>query len=453
MLASPAARAILLPALLAAGALRWSAGSRPSGTHPHPQEAGRALAAELGCGACHGGAPGPAAVRDRAPAFGAEGAPLAADFVFAYLADPVRRRDDIGLSRMPDFRLDEAERVALALLLGSPAAGPPSGTLAAARDRHPEATDEVGRRIFGALGCSGCHAGVEGVNPIEGPDLTREGVRVQPEWLSGFLRDPVAVRGDGHPTLGAARMPDFRLSGEEAATLSTWLEGLGSRFATLDTTSLTGFETERTRRMLEDRVACLGCHRVGDEGGGIGPPLDGLGERLEPSFVVEMILDPQRAAPGSPMPPQPMPAREAARLARYLLERGATLTPPDRASLVDADHHAWKTPADTTRGARLYARHCTACHGPEGRGDGWNAAALPVQPAVHADSARMSARPDDALFDGIWAGAWVLDGSPRMPAFGGLLSADEVRDLVTWIRTLCSCNAPPWSSDGVGSGR
>ncbi len=39
-------------------------------------------------------------------------------------AIPVRRRDDIGRSRMPDFRLDEAERVALALLLGSPRSRP-----------------------------------------------------------------------------------------------------------------------------------------------------------------------------------------------------------------------------------------------------------------------------------------------------------------------------------------
>jgi len=446
MLASPAARALLLPALLAAGAsLR---GEPPPAPDDLRQEAGRTLAAELGCGACHAGVPGPDIVRARAPAFGAQGTPLAADFVFAYLAEPVRRRDDIGASRMPDFHLDEAERVALALLLGSPAAGAPTGDLAAARDRHPEADGEVGRRIFAALGCSGCHAGMDGTAPVAGPDLAREGARVRTAWLRAFLAKPVALRGDGHPTLGAARMPDFRLSDAEADALSTWLAGQGRRFAELDTTPLTPFEADRTRRMLEDRVACLGCHRVGDEGGGIGPQLDGLGSRLEPSFVLEMILDPQRASPGNPMPPQPMPEREAARLARYLLERAGSTTPPARTSLADPGHHAWKTPVDSTQGARLYARHCSACHGATGRGDGWNAADLPVRPAVHADSARMSARPDDTLFDGIWSGAWVLDGSPRMPPFGDMLSAGEVRDLVGAIRTLCSCSAPAWSTDG-----
>jgi mono/diheme cytochrome c family protein len=450
MLPSAAARALLVPALLAAGTAHGAAASPVA--RPHPQETGRALAAELGCGACHAGMPSAEAVRARAPAFGAEGAPLAGDFIFTYLADPVRRREDIGASRMPDFGLDEAERVALALLLGSPGAASPGGALAAARERFPRVDRETGRRIFGALGCAGCHAGVDGLTAIAGPDLSREGARVRADWLRGFLARPTAVRGDGHPTLGAARMPDFRLTGDEAAALASWLDGLGARFASLDTTALTPFTAQRTRRMLEDRVACLGCHQVGDAGGGIGPSLDGLGERLEPAFVLEVILDPGRAAPGSPMPHQPMPAREAARLARYLLDLAGAPRPLARISLAEPDHPGLRTVADTTRGARLYARHCTACHGAQGRGDGWNAASLPVPPAVHADAARMSARPDDTLFDGIWAGAWVLDGSPRMPAFGGLLDAGEVRDLVAYIRNLCSCIAPAWSRDGRREG-
>ena len=447
MLSSPAARALLLSALLATfpTTVVHGAGAPAGPGPPSRQEAGRALAAELGCGGCHAGAPAPERIRSRTPAFGADAAPLSAEFVFTYLADPVRRREDIGASRMPDFRLDEAERVALALFLGS--APEPSGALAAARARHPDADAAVGRRIFAALGCAGCHAGVDGTAPIEGPGLAREGVRARDGWLRDFLARPVAIRGDGHPTLGAARMPDFRLTEEETAALASWLGTLGTRFAALDTTSLTPFEAGRTRRMFEDRLACLGCHRLGDEGGGIGPSLDGLAERLDPSFVLEMILDPARAAPGSPMAAQPMPPRDAARLARYLADADGARHAPDRASLADPGHRAWKTLGDTTRGARLYARHCAACHGPEGRGNGWNARSLPVQPAVHADSARMSARPDDTLFDGIWSGAWVLDGSPRMPAFGGMLSVEEVRDLVAYIRKLCSCSAPRWSSD------
>jgi mono/diheme cytochrome c family protein len=64
----------------------------------------------------------------------------------------------------------------------------------------------------------------------------------------------------------------------------------------------------------------------------------------------------------------------------------------------------------------------------------------------------MSKRADDTLFDGIYAGAWVLDGSPRMPAFGQLLATEDIRALVAYIRTLCSCQGPAWSRDGGGGG-
>ena len=58
--------------------------------------------------------------------------------------------------------------------------------------------------------------------------------------------------------------------------------------------------------------------------------------------------------------------------------------------------------------------------------------------------------PDDSLFDGIHAGAFVLDGSPRMPPFGELLTTEQIRDLVGYIRTLCACRQPSWAERGPG---
>ena len=49
------------------------------------------------------------------------------------------------------------------------------------------------------------------------------------------------------------------------------------------------------------------------------------------------------------------------------------------------------------------------------------------------------------LFDAIYAGGFVLDKSPRMPAFGDLLEPAQIRALVTHIRTLCQCAQPPWA--------
>jgi len=207
---------------------------------------------------------------------------------------------------------------------------------------------------------------------------------------------------------------------------------------------LTPFQTKRTERLLRDRLACLGCHQVGGEGGQIGPSLDGLADRAEPAYVLGMIQDPGRTLPGTLMPRQPMPNREARRLASYLLSRSAGAAPQ---SAVPAQAPPPIGPRERVDGAALYARYCAACHGEGGRGDGWNAPNLPVPPTAHADATLMSKRPDDTLYDGIAAGAFVLDGSPRMPAFGELLEPAQIRALVTYIRTLCDCQGPEWSRD------
>ena len=444
MLPTAAARVLLISAFLASGARKADGPELP------PPPDGRTLAAELGCAACHAGIGTPDVIRGRAPALGPGSPQLPASFVFTYLERPERRRPDIGSSRMPTFDLDEGERLALALFLGTPDG---DRGLPEARSRHPGADAETGRRIFEALGCAGCHAGVPSASPVPGPDLGREGARVTADWLRGYLAMPVTIRGDGHPSLRGARMPDFRLEPEEAQALADFLGEGGRPFAAPDTARLTDFEAARTERALEGRFSCRGCHRIGGRGGELGPSLDGIAGRRKPSYVLEMILDPGRAAPGAPMPHQPLPAREADRVARYLLALPPEGPPTAPRSLTAADHPARLLPTTpSSEGESLYARHCAACHGVRGAGDGWNAPNLPVPPTAHADAGLMSRRPDDTLYDGIFSGAWVLDGSPRMPAFGGLLTPREIRALVGYIRTLCSCQGPAWSRDGKRGG-
>jgi mono/diheme cytochrome c family protein len=212
-------------------------------------------------------------------------------------------------------------------------------------------------------------------------------------------------------------------------------------------TELTPFAAAQTERLLRVRYACLGCHRLGDEGGQIGPTLDGVGTRLTADRVLAMILDPARALPGTRMPRQPLHERDARRLAAFLMSRDPAPTAQAGGVVPAPIPPAPTLGAAPPDAAALYARHCTDCHGESGRGDGWNAPNLPVAPTAHADPALMSLRPDDTLFDAIYAGGYVLDGSPRMPAFGALLAPDEIRALVGHIRVLCLCEGPPWSGD------
>lgn len=206
---------------------------------------------------------------------------------------------------------------------------------------------------------------------------------------------------------------------------------------------LSPLEVGRVERALERRLACLGCHRINGRGGRIGPSLDGLSERADLAYTLAMIRDPSSTVPGTMMPRQPLPDRDAERLARYLL----SLEPrPDDTPSAAPEAPAAILPGQETDGAAIYARHCAACHGETGAGDGWNAGNLPVTPTRHADPTAMSQRPDDTLYDGIYAGGFVLDKSARMPAFGSLLSPEQIRSVVGHIRTLCDCEQPAWAA-------
>lgn len=451
------------------------------------------LVRELGCGACHRGLPAPDTARRRAPSLGSDGRPLPRTFVFEYLRSPRPQRPDLGRTRMPDFHLSEAEAVALTLYLDTtlPAAadGRDGEAVTELRGQHPEADAETGRRIFTALNCAGCHDG-SGVEAWPaGPDLSREGERARRAWLAGWLARPSALRPFGHYPGTGSRMPDFRLSVTEADTLAAYLSRRGSSGnegaapAARDAeyaaavSDLTPYEAAKAERLLRRRLACLGCHRLGEEGGRVAPDLATASERRPDAYVRAMVEDPAETAPAAVMPPTPVSAETRELIVRYLTAdgsdgaggdaggdndgRGGAASAPDaRAGYLSLVDHPVRPPeawmremADGPRtAAERYRHRCAACHGTDGGGDGYNARHLPAPPTVHADGDYMADRTDARLFDGIHAGGRVLGRSARMPAFGGSLGRDEIWGLVGHLRELCDCRGPAWYRDNDESG-
>jgi mono/diheme cytochrome c family protein len=149
----------------------------------------------------------------------------------------------------------------------------------------------------------------------------------------------------------------------------------------------------------------------------------------------------------------PMPPEWARLVASYLAGSEARAGRAERAERVEEAGTAGLTGVATATvslaeiqdSAALYARACAACHGDRGGGDGVNAPNLPVRPTAHADSAYMSTRPDDTLFDGIYGGGYILNKSARMPAFGATLTREQIWGLVHYLRVLCRCQDPAWS--------
>lgn len=222
------------------------------------------------------------------------------------------------------------------------------------------------------------------------------------------------------------------------ATLSlAWPQSAGAQGPSARVPALSPFQRQKARALLRDKLSCLGCHRIGGEGGIIGPDLSRGGGARTPEFVLRMMITPRDVALAGTMPAVQLPGETALLVARYVAALDEVPVPVTAAP-----------PAKTARPGETgerYARLCASCHGSAGDGDGPNARYLPVPAARHASAAEMSKRNDDRLYDAIAAGGAVLGRSPRMPAFGGSISDAEIRALVKHIRVLCKCEGPAWS--------
>lgn len=406
---------------------------------------GRRIVVEAGCGVCHAGLPVDPGVRSAAPERG--GVPEA------------EARSILSGSHRPTYRLSEAEAEALAAWW----AREPGSVASPSTGGVPDA-GAAGRALYAVYGCGGCHGEAPGVGrfgetlPLA-PALTEAGSTLRRDWMRAFLAEPVPVRPAGFHPGTRARMPDFDLSPDEADAVAAYLETLrgGGRTPAIPE-PLTPWGTQRAERYLTDRLSCLGCHQWRGRGGLLGPPLDGLRDRLTPEGVVRAIREPASRGAHTVMPRSPFRGEILEEVTALLVHDTVGWHPvpeePDvpwdqQIQLIAALVAPAGDPAESD-GYYHYQRRCAQCHGTRGDGGGYNARYLPVAPTAHVNGAYMGTRPDDTLYDGIAAGGWVLDRSHRMPAFGRSLDPGTVRQLVRYLRELCDCQGPSWSSVGAG---
>ena len=95
------------------------------------------------------------------------------------------------------------------------------------------------------------------------------------------------------------------------------------------------------------------------------------------------------------------------------------------------------SPLAAEKAASLYKDLCTSCHGVRGKGDGSAAAALNPKPKDFTNCKAMAAESDETLFKIIKGGSQSVGRSPMMPAWGGALSDQNIRDLGAYIRSFC----------------
>ncbi len=112
----------------------------------------------------------------------------------------------------------------------------------------------------------------------------------------------------------------------------------------------------------------------------------------------------------------------------------AQTSPPDNRWVAPARAAAKKNPVAANEtsialGKKTYERHCLACHGQKGKGDGPTAGKLEKHPR-DLSSPRLWEQSDGAL---LWK---VTEGHQPMPTFKNLTSDEERWPVINYIRTL-----------------
>lgn len=93
------------------------------------------------------------------------------------------------------------------------------------------------------------------------------------------------------------------------------------------------------------------------------------------------------------------------------------------------------TKENLAKGQKLFGRHCTACHGVSGRGDGPVSQEWPRLPKDLTHPERQARMTDGEIFWRMSSGHRV--GSDEiMPTFGDKLGEDDRWRLVLWVRAL-----------------
>ncbi|HLZ52195.1 MAG TPA: c-type cytochrome [Candidatus Acidoferrum sp.] len=296
---------------------------------------GKQLLARLNCQGCHK-LPGIETPVMRGPDLSSIGTKVSREWIYKWLKEPrtvtdkdgnvtVNGYETVDEPRMPKFRLTEAELVGLTAYLSAQKAMPLpaykiSAAVVASWSKNPELASQ-GELRFRQMFCSTCHslavtrAGeTKLIGGDIGPELTKVGSKVNPDWLIAWLRDPESY-------LPHTRMPRYGWSDEDLYKVTQYIttklvdSDLLSSVPKLDPP--TDEQMQLGKRLFLEK-GCASCHAIAglNPQKDFGPDLSALGGKnaseLEfgaakiphnlVSYIQAKLQDPVSVNPAARMP-------------------------------------------------------------------------------------------------------------------------------------------------------
>jgi len=179
------------------------------------------------------------------------------------------------------------------------------------RTNTDKLTDEVvkGKRVWHKHNCNDCHT-ILGIGGYYSPDVTKTYSTRGETWLKAFLKNPESTDPQRR------KMPNQKLTDDEINQLTVflkWVDAIDTNqwppkpITVAKTTGVALEETTRTLlgKNLYNQNRCDLCHRIGGQGGIIGPDLSKVGNKYDPRWLAKKIKDPKSVNPTTQMPAYP----------------------------------------------------------------------------------------------------------------------------------------------------
>jgi len=176
---------------------------------------------------------------------------------------------------------------------------------------HADKLDDqvvAGKHAFEHRNCNDCHT-ILGFGSYYAPDLTRTYSRIGEDAIIRRLQQPEVAFADDF-----RKMPQQHLSQQEISDVVAYLRWVSNienhDWPPQDSQTRWKSSTDRLLAAaalspgaaLIQQENCLVCHTLGSQGESRGPRLEWIGGRRNASWIAGYLADPQKLAPGSPMP-------------------------------------------------------------------------------------------------------------------------------------------------------
>src|SRR5215472_4951429 len=185
-----------------------------------------------------------------------------------------------------------------------------------------------GRRLLSAMGCLHCHTVTQPDGNVlkpsdDPPPLVHIAEKTSREWIYAWIKNPQAYAG-------SATMPNFQLSDQDAADISTFLIAQSTpspavKNIPFPSTPAPAASSDATAAAtLYGASFCSSCHAVQNAagnlvGGDFGPELSRIGSKANPERLRRWLKDPAQYEPGTRMPHYRFDDKQVALLSSFLL--------------------------------------------------------------------------------------------------------------------------------------